>query len=65
MDGILYNCEKLYMRKEPNINSEPLEILTKDSCIEVNMSNNNITDFYEVEVNGNKGYCMKKYIKLV
>ena len=73
--GVVSNCEKLNVRKHPNIKSEVESVIGKG--VEVEITNIPSTkDFYPVIVKVNesedslsedqyvKGYCMKKYISV-
>lgn len=57
--GVVVNCERLNVRKEPNINSEVLTILDKGATVTIYGEEN---EFYKI---GHAGeYCMKKYISV-
>ena len=70
--GVVSNCEKLNVRKHPNLKSEVEAVIEKG--IEVEITNIPSTkDFYPVIVKVNesesedqylKGYCMKQYISI-
>lgn len=53
------NCELLNLRKAQNTTSEILEVLNKNSEIEVVSAKEEWT---KVKVNGKSGYVMSKYI---
>lgn len=63
--GVVCNCEKLNVRKNPNAKSEVVAIIGK--CVEVEIVNSDSTeDFYSVRGTNQfvNGYCMKKYISI-
>lgn len=57
--GVIVNCERLNVRKEPNINSEVLAILDKGTAVTIYGEEN---EFYKISHAGE--YCMKKYISV-
>ena len=59
--GRIVNCELLNARKEPNVNSEVIEVLRNrdQDVIEIL---DEVDNFYKVLVHNKKVYCMKKYI---
>lgn len=63
--GVVCNCEKLNVRKKPNVKSEVAAIIGKGVEVEI-INSDSTEDFYSVRgvnqfVNG---YCMKKYISI-
>ena len=60
--GFVDNCEHLRVRKESNVDSEELCIISKLSEVVIELEN--ATDyFYKVKTSeGVEGYCMKKFI---
>jgi hypothetical protein len=60
--GFVDNCEHLRVRKESNVDSEELCIISKLSEVVIDLDNS--TDyFYKVKTSeGVEGYCMKKFI---
>ena len=60
--GFVDNCECLRVRKESNVDSEELCIISKLSEVVIDLDNS--TDyFYKVKTSeGVEGYCMKKFI---
>lgn len=60
--GFVDNCECLRVRKESNVDSEELCIISKLSKVVIDLDNS--TDyFYKVKTSeGVEGYCMKKFI---
>lgn len=59
--GEVVNCDKLYVRKGPSKEAEPLRIIDKGYKVEI--------DKLEAVPNGwlkvDGGYCMEKYIKVI
>ena len=62
--GIVVNCIKLNVRKEPDKTSEIIQII--DALTEVRVITKDSTyNFYKVILpSGGDGYCMKKFIEL-
>ena len=62
--GFVDNCECLRVRKESNVDSEELCIISKLSEVVIDLDNS--TDyFYKVKTSeGVEGYCMKKFITI-
>lgn len=62
--GFVDNCECLRVRKESNVDSEELCIISKLSEVVIDLDNS--TDyFYKVKISeGVEGYCMKKFITI-
>ena len=62
--GIVVNCIKLNVRKEPDKTSDIIQII--DSLTEVRVIPKDSTyNFYkEILPSGIEGYCMKKFIEL-
>lgn len=62
--GKISGYDKLYVRKEANVDSEPVGIVTKDDDLSINVVNST-DDFYKVYTsNGLEGYCVKKFVKV-
>ena len=59
--GVVCNCIKLNVRKKPDVEAKALRVI--DAGTEVEIINDTDKNFYEVKVDGAKGFCMKKYIK--
>lgn len=55
---------KLNVRKQPSKNSEVLEVITKNSEVEIGLDGETDT-FYKVRTkSGVEGYCMKEFINI-
>lgn len=63
VQGFVSGCKRLNVRKEPNINSEVVCVIDDGTEVLVVKSNSTNEWFEVVAANGEKGYCMKKYIK--
>lgn len=60
--GVVTDCLKLNVRKQPSKDAEVLKII--DALTEVVILKE-VNDFYEVALKtGESGYCMKKYIAI-
>ena len=62
INGVVDNCEKLYLRKSNSKAAEPLRILNKGTEVKILDDSDDI--FYHVEVEAIKGYCVKEFIKV-
>lgn len=63
-EGVVTGCEKLFVRKEANKESNSLCIINKGSEVKIN-SAESTEDFYKVcTAAGVEGYCMKKFISI-
>lgn len=63
--GVVLNCPKLNVRKEPNTNADV--VFVADNSTELVIDENSSTeDWFSVCTdNGIEGYCMKKYIAII
>lgn len=62
--GKIDGYDKLYVRKEANIDSEPVGIVTKDDDLSIDIIHST-DDFYKVYTsNGLEGYCVKNFVKV-
>ena len=62
--GKISGFNKLYVRKEANIDSEPVGIVTKDDDLSIDIIHST-DDFYKVYTsNGLEGYCVKNFVKV-
>ena len=63
--GVVCNCEKLNVRKKPNVKSEVAAIIGKGVEVEI-INSDSTEDFYSVRSVNQfvNGYCMKKYISI-
>ena len=62
--GKISGYDKLYVRKEASVDSEPVGIVTKNDDLSIDIIHS--TDgFYKVYTsNGLEGYCVKKFVKV-
>lgn len=64
LTGIVAGCEKLYVRKKANKDSEPLCVINKGAEVVIDTTKTS-KDFYKVCTSaGVEGYCMKKFISI-
>ena len=63
--GVVCNCDKLNVRKKPNVKSEVSAIIGKGVEVEI-INSDSTEDFYSVRGTNQfvNGYCMKKYISI-
>jgi ATP-dependent 26S proteasome regulatory subunit len=62
--GKISGFEKLYVRKEANIDSEPIGVVTDKDDLSIDISHST-NDFYKVITsNGLEGYCVKEFVKI-
>ena len=62
VQGFVSSCKKLNVRKRPNINSEVVCVIDDGTEVLAIKSDSTNEWFEVVAANGEKGYCMKKYI---
>ena len=63
VEGTINGCKKLNIRVYPRLDSDVLESISNGKSIRINKSESTL-NFYKVEVNGQKGYCLKQYVKI-
>ena len=57
-------CEKLYVRSDATIDSDPVGVINRDSKVFV-YEDESTEEFYKVcTATGLEGYCMKKFISV-
>lgn len=61
--GIVCNCDKLNVRKEPSDKADVLTVIKKDTKVVID-KDESPRGWYKVSVNNITGYCMKKYISI-
>ena len=62
--GFVVDCEQLYVRSEPSIDSEPLGIIKKSTNLLI-YENESTDDFYKIcTETGLEGFCMNKFIAI-
>lgn len=62
VQGFVSGCKRLNVRKRPNINSEVVCVIDDGTEVLAIKSDSTNEWFEVVAANGEKGYCMKKYI---
>ena len=62
--GKISGFEKLYVRKEPNKDSEPVGIVTDKDDLSIDLSNSTDTFYKVITSNGLEGYCVKEFVKI-
>lgn len=60
LTGIVVNCDKLNVRKEPSKESDVVRIIDHDDRIDI-YNNESADDFYKTS----DGYVMKNYVKII
>lgn len=66
-DGVVSNCVKLNVRREPSVDSEVITIIESSTEVLVN-KDESTEDWYKVYLtdgNGVEGFCMKEFISLM
>lgn len=64
ISGIVANCQKLNVRKEPRIDAEIITIIPVSTEVVVDVDGS-VGDFYKIcTVAGIEGFCVKSYIAL-
>ena len=62
--GIVTNCVKLNVRKEPNKDSDIISVLNQYTEVNIDLTNST-EDFYKITTfDGLDGYCMKIFIAI-
>ena len=60
--GIVIDCSKLNVRKEPNANAQVVTVINVEEKVTIN-EKESTKDFYKIyTANSIEGYCMKKFI---
>lgn len=63
IEGVV-GCEKLYVRSDATIDSEPVGVINRDSKVFV-YEDESTEEFYKVcTATGLEGYCMKKFVSV-
>ena len=58
-------CEKLYVRSDATVDSEPVGVINRDSKVFV-YEDESTEEFYKVcTATGLEGYCMKKFVSVL
>lgn len=65
LDGIVHNCVKLNVRKNPSIDSDVIAVINEQDKIKVK-DVDTLSDWYFIQLpNGKEGFSMKKYVAIV
>jgi uncharacterized protein YgiM (DUF1202 family) len=62
--GVVSNCERLNVRKNPNRNAEVLTIIEEDDVVNVFPSKSTRNWFFVQTESGVEGFCMADYVTL-
>lgn len=62
INGVVANCTKLNVRKDPSIHAEILGVVDVDSEMKINMDKSNDKWFYVSTAVGIDGYCMRDFV---
>lgn len=64
INGVVSDCDQLYVRSEASTDSEPLGVINCDTKVQIYESEST-DDFYSVcTETGLEGFCMKKFISI-
>lgn len=61
--GTVFDCKKLNVRTNPNVNAQVLFTINKGTEVKIDLEEST-AEWYKVLVNHQEGFCMKKYITL-
>ena len=62
INGVVANCTKLNIRKDPSIQAEILGVVNVDSEMKIDMDKSNDKWFYVSTAVGIDGYCMRDFV---
>ena len=62
INGVVANCTKLNIRKEPSVHAEILGVIDVDSEMKIDMDKSNDKWFYASTAVGIDGYCMRDFV---
>ena len=61
--GKVYNCDRLYVRRQPQKDGLVVTIIPKDTMVKIDKT---LTDYYKVSLdNGEIGFCHKDFIDCI
>ena len=63
VEGMVVNCARLNVRKEPNKNATVIRVLDNGNVVMIDLENST-EDFYKVSTPSGEGYCMKNFIEV-
>ena len=62
INGVVANCTKLNIRKDPSVHAEILGVVNVDSEMKIDMDKSNDKWFYVSSAVGIDGYCMRDFV---
>ena len=62
INGVVSNCTKLNIRKDPSVHAEILGVVDVDSEMKIDMDKSNDKWFYVSTAVGIDGYCMRDFV---
>ena len=62
INGVVANCTKLNIRKDPSVHAEILGVVNVDSEMKIDMDKSNDKWFYVSTAVGIDGYCMRDFV---
>lgn len=62
INGVVANCTKLNIRKDPSVHAEILGVVNVDSEMKIDMDKSNDNWFYVSTAVGIDGYCMRDFV---
>lgn len=68
MMGVIYNTQKVYMRKHPDKDSQHVDILEKGEEVMIDGAENDVLGnswYHLITASGNEGYTMAEFVKIV
>ena len=63
--GVVHNCEKLNVRKQPSKDSEIVFVLNEGSEISIDEENSTEEWYSITHVSGVEGFCMKQFVTML
>lgn len=61
--GIIVNCARLNVRKNPEFDADVLCVLDKDTEVEIDMAQSTSDFFRIVTASGVEGFCMRQFVE--
>ena len=62
INGVVANCTKLNIRKDPSVHAEIIGVVNVDSEMKIDMDKSNDKWFYVNTAVGIDGYCMRDFV---
>ena len=63
--GVVHNCTKLNVRKQPSIDSEIVFILNEGSEVSIDEENSTEEWYSITHASGVEGFCMKQFVAML